>query len=62
MLNKPWQERLKANLQHLSIAEHPARLAVLGIGHELCGDDAVGTRIAGMLRAAASKRAAASGN
>src|SRR5271157_2313499 len=51
MLNKPWPERLKANLQNLSTAERPAHLAVLGIGHELCGDDAVGTRIAGMLRA-----------
>ena len=51
MLNKPWPERLKANLQNLSTAEHPAHLAVLGIGHELCGDDAVGTRIAGMLHA-----------
>jgi len=49
MLNNPWQERLKADLQRLNTTDHPARLAVLGIGHELCGDDAVGTRIAAML-------------
>ena len=51
MLNNPWQERLKAELQNLNKIERPVRLAVLGIGHELCGDDAVGTRIAGMLKA-----------
>ena len=51
MLNNPWQERLKAELQNLNTTERPARLAVLGIGHELCGDDAVGTRFAAMLRA-----------
>ena len=45
-----WQESLKAELQRLTTNERPARLALIGIGHELCGDDAVGMRIAGMLR------------
>ena len=50
MSNKSWQERLRAELQRLTKnSEHP-RLALVGIGHELCGDDAVGLRIAGMLR------------
>jgi hydrogenase 3 maturation protease len=34
----------------LSTVERPARLALVGIGHELCGDDAVGLRIAGAVR------------
>jgi hydrogenase 3 maturation protease len=50
MLKKCWQDRLKAELHQLSMSDHPARLALVGIGHELCGDDAVGMRIAGMLR------------
>src|SRR5512140_3323761 len=45
-----WQERLRAELQRLTKADLPPRLAVMGIGHELCGDDAVGMQIAGMLR------------
>ena len=48
--NKLWQERLQAELQRLTTTERPARLALIGIGHELCGDDAVGMRIAAMLR------------
>ena len=47
---KSWLESFKAELHRLSTSDHPARLALVGIGHELCGDDAVGTRIAGMLR------------
>lgn len=50
MSNRSWQECLKAELQRLNTDEHPPRLALVGIGHELCGDDAVGMRIAGMLR------------
>lgn len=54
MLNRSWQERLKTELQKLPVADRPARVAFMGIGHELCGDDAVGMRIAGMLRPALS--------
>lgn len=50
MSNKSWQERLRADLQLLSKSDSAPRLAVMGIGHELCGDDAVGMQIAGMLR------------
>ncbi len=50
MLNRSWQESLQAELQRLHRSDRPVRTALMGIGHELCGDDAVGTRIAGMLR------------
>jgi hydrogenase 3 maturation protease len=49
MSNKSWQERLRAELQQLSETRPLARLAVIGIGHELCGDDAVGVHIASRL-------------
>jgi hydrogenase 3 maturation protease len=50
MSSQPWQASLKASLNPSNKAEKSIRLAVLGIGHELCGDDAVGVRLAGMLR------------
>ncbi|HEX8991302.1 MAG TPA: hydrogenase 3 maturation endopeptidase HyCI [Anaerolineales bacterium] len=50
MLNSSWQECLKVQLQKLTAADGRPRLAFMGIGHELCGDDAVGMRIAGLLR------------
>jgi hydrogenase 3 maturation protease len=50
MQSQSWQASLKASLNPSKRAEQPVRLAVLGIGHELCGDDAVGVRLAGMLR------------
>ena len=50
MSNNSWQQRLRAEMNRLSTTEHPARLALVGIGHELCGDDAVGMQIARMLR------------
>ena len=50
MSNRSWQERLRAELQRLTTANQPPRLAFVGIGHELCGDDAAGIRIAGLLR------------
>ena len=50
MSSQTWQACLKASLNPPNRAEHPFRLAVLGIGHELCGDDAVGVRLAAMLR------------
>jgi hydrogenase 3 maturation protease len=49
MSSQTWQASLKASLNPPNKAEKPVRLAVLGIGHELCGDDAVGVRLAGML-------------
>src|SRR5512141_761341 len=50
MSNNFWQECLRLELERLSTTERPARLALVGIGHELCGDDAVGLRIAEAVR------------
>jgi hydrogenase 3 maturation protease len=49
MSSQTWQASLKASLNPPNRADKPVRLAVLGIGHELCGDDAVGVRLAGLL-------------
>jgi hydrogenase 3 maturation protease len=48
-LQKSWQESLKADLKRLQKPDCAPRLAVLGIGHELYGDDAVGVWLAGRL-------------
>lgn len=53
MFQKPWQENLRSDLQRLKKPDRPPRLAVLGIGHELYGDDAVGVWVAGELGALA---------
>jgi hydrogenase 3 maturation protease len=50
ILQKSWQQRLQADLKRLQKPDLPPRLAVLGIGHELYGDDAVGVWLAGRLR------------
>ncbi len=50
MSNRSWQQRLTAELHRLTRNNQPPRLAFVGIGHELCGDDAVGVRIAELLR------------
>ncbi len=50
MLNRSWQESLQAELQRLHRSDRPLRIALMGIGHELCGDDAVGVRVAGLVR------------
>lgn len=50
MSKKSWQERLRAALLTAAKADRPPRVALVGIGHELCGDDAVGLRLAAMLR------------
>jgi hydrogenase 3 maturation protease len=46
ILQKSWQETLRADLKRLQKPDRPPRLAVLGIGHELYGDDAVGNWVA----------------
>jgi hydrogenase 3 maturation protease len=51
ILPKSWQESLQADLKRLQKPDRAARLAVLGIGHELYGDDAVGVWLAGRLQA-----------
>ncbi len=49
ILKNSWQESLLADLKRLQKPDRSARLAVLGIGHELYGDDAVGNWLAGRL-------------
>ncbi len=46
---KNWQQKLQADLQSRKNPDCPARLAVLGVGHELYGDDAVGVWLAQQL-------------
>jgi hydrogenase 3 maturation protease len=50
MSQKFWQESLRADLKRLRKPDRTPRLAVLGVGHELYGDDAVGVWLAGRLR------------
>lgn len=40
-----WQELLKQNLNQLSVSERPLRIAIVGVGNELRGDDAVGVHL-----------------
>jgi hydrogenase 3 maturation protease len=50
MSKNSWQENLKAALLRLTTVEHLPRVAFMGIGHELCGDDAAGVRVAAALK------------
>jgi hydrogenase maturation protease HycI len=49
-----WQESLRANLQNQLKTNSAPRVAVLGIGHELRGDDAVGLWLAARLKSLAA--------
>ena len=49
-----WQESLRASLQHQTKTNNPPRVAVLGIGHALRGDDAIGLWLATRLKALAA--------
>jgi len=44
-----WQTAFKQTLSNLQTKNDPPRIAVLGIGHELCGDDAAGIMLARIL-------------
>ena len=37
-----WQVELEHTLNHLRYANKPSRVAIVGVGHEFCGDDAAG--------------------
>jgi hydrogenase 3 maturation protease len=50
MSNLFWPRSLQAMLARLRKPDRPLRVAVLGIGHELNGDDAVGIHVAQMLQ------------
>jgi hydrogenase 3 maturation protease len=45
-----WPEALEQAIERLRRADRPARVAIVGIGHELCGDDAAGVVAARALR------------
>jgi hydrogenase 3 maturation protease len=49
-----WQQKLQADLKSRKKTDRPVRLAVLGVGHELYGDDAVGVWLTERLREALS--------
>jgi hydrogenase 3 maturation protease len=51
MLSKSWQERAIQISSRLKNGRHPPRIAVIGIGNELRGDDAAGLALARELRA-----------
>jgi hydrogenase 3 maturation protease len=48
-----WQTAFKQTLAGLQTENGPPRIAILGIGHELCGDDAAGIMLARELNAQA---------
>lgn len=48
-----WQTNFNQTLANLQTGNFPPRIAVLGIGHELCGDDAAGIMLARVLNARA---------
>jgi hydrogenase 3 maturation protease len=49
--SKPsWPEVLEHTIERLRGVDRPARVAIVGIGHELCGDDAAGVVAARALR------------
>lgn len=52
-----WQTDFNQTLAGIQTANQPPRIAVLGIGHELCGDDAAGICLARELNAQAGNHA-----
>lgn len=46
MLRMSWQSPLRQTLRKLQRVDRPVRIAVVGIGHELRGDDAAGVALA----------------
>jgi hydrogenase 3 maturation protease len=55
--NPPWAETLRQTLQNIRRPERAPRVAIVGIGHPLRGDDAAGSLIAQRLRAALREEA-----
>ena len=50
MSSKPWQEQLSQTVEKLRTADGRPRVSVVGIGHELRGDDAAGVVVARLLK------------
>lgn len=46
MSSQSWQQQLRRTLRRLQMPDRPLSVAVVGVGHELRGDDAVGVVIA----------------
>lgn len=58
-MSKPsWVKTLTQTLKRLKKSDHALRIAIVGMGHELCGDDAAGIAVARTLQAATTSRAA----
>jgi hydrogenase 3 maturation protease len=53
MCARPWQTALRETLAGLRASGRTPRVAVVGVGHALCGDDAVGCYLARRLRSLA---------
>jgi len=54
---RTWKKSLRLTLKRLAIIRRAVRVAVIGVGHPLCGDDAVGVVAARVLRPLAKGRA-----
>ena len=54
MSKKSWQETLQAALKRVKKSDRSPRVAIVGIGHELCGDDAAGLHLACTLQTLAA--------
>ncbi len=50
ILNASWQDQLRRTLNRFPYIKRSPRLAILGIGNELCGDDSAGVLIAEALQ------------
>lgn len=56
MSNSCWVEQISKRLTALTTSDGPARVALLGIGNELNGDDGAGVAVARALRARLGSR------
>ncbi len=50
MSSRSWQSCLRQTLNRLQNPDRPTRIAIVGIGHELRGDDSIGIAIVRRLR------------
>ncbi|MBX3083273.1 MAG: hydrogenase 3 maturation endopeptidase HyCI [Anaerolineae bacterium] len=57
MLVRTWKKSLRLTLKRLASVRRAVKVAVIGIGHPLCGDDAVGVVVARVLRPLAQGQA-----
>lgn len=53
-MKRSWEKKLIQSLQRLQPPDRPVRVAIVGIGHELRGDDAAGLAVARALHAPAA--------